>query len=252
MPQERILIVEDEPDLRQVFVDILTSEGFDTSTASDGEMAIQMLSENNYDLSLIDLYLPKADGFQVLAHLQRVSSSTGAIVMTGHGSIESAVEAMKKGAVDYLTKPVAFDQLRIVIKKALDVRQLQQENWLLRHQLKTKYRFENLVGISPAMQQVFQLIEKVADAESTVLILGESGTGKELVARAIHFNSHRAEKPLVPVNCGAIPESLLESELFGHERGAFTGAARTRIGRFELANGGTIFLDEVGDMSPAL
>jgi DNA-binding NtrC family response regulator len=125
MPQERVLIVEDEPDLRQVFVDILTSEGFDTSTASDGEMAIQMLSENNYDLSLIDLYLPKADGFQVLAHLQRVSCSTSAIVMTGHGSIESAVEAMKKGAVDYLTKPVAFDQLRIVIKKALDVRRLQ-------------------------------------------------------------------------------------------------------------------------------
>ena len=215
-------------------------------------MAIQMLSENNYDLSLIDLYLPKADGFQVLAHLQRVSSSTSAIVMTGYGSIESAVEAMKRGAADYLTKPVAFDQLRIVVKKALDVRRLQQENWLLRHQLKTKYRFENLVGTSPAMQQVFQLIEKVADVESTVLILGDSGTGKELVARAIHFNSHRAEKPLVPVNCGAIPESLLESELFGHERGAFTGAARTRIGRFELANGGTIFLDEVGDMSPAL
>jgi DNA-binding NtrC family response regulator len=140
MPQERILIVEDEPDLRQVFVDILTSESFDTSTASDGEMAIQMLSENNYDLSLIDLYLPKADGFQVLAHLQRVSSSTSAIVMTGHGSIESAVEAMKKGAVDYLTKPVAFDKLRIVIKKALEVRQLQQENWLLRHQLKRVFK----------------------------------------------------------------------------------------------------------------
>jgi len=252
MLQERILIVEDEPDLRQVFGDILTSEGLDTSTASDGEMAIQMLSENNYDLSLIDLYLPKADGFQVLAHLQRESSSTSAIVMTGHGSIESAVEAMKKGAIDYLTKPVAIDQLRIVIKKALDARRLQQENWLLRHQLKTKYRFENLVGTSPAMQQVFQLIEKVADAESTVLILDESGTGKELVARAIHFNSHRAEKPMVPVNCGAIPESLLESDLFGHERGAFTGAARIRIGRFELVNGGTIFLDEVRDMSPAL
>jgi DNA-binding NtrC family response regulator len=252
MPQERVLIVEDEPDLRQVFVEILTSDGYDISTASDGEIAMQMLSENNYDLSLIDLYLPKADGFQVLAHLQRVNSSTSAIVMTGHGSIESAVEAMKKGAADYITKPVAFDQLRIVVKKALDVRRLQQENRLLRHQLKTKYRFENLVGTSLAMQQVFQLIEKVADAESTVLILGESGTGKELVARAIHFNSHRADKPLVPVNCGAIPESLLESELFGHERGAFTGAARTRMGRFELANGGTIFLDEVGDMSPAL
>jgi DNA-binding NtrC family response regulator len=252
MPQERILIVEDEPDLRQVFVEILTTDGYDISTASDGEMAIQMLSEHNYDLSLIDLYLPKASGFQVLAHLQQMSPATSAIVMTGHASIESAVEAMKTGATDYLTKPVAFDQLRIVVKKALDVRRLQQENRLLRYQLKTKYRFENLVGTSPAMQQVFQLIEKVADAESTVLILGESGTGKELVARAIHFNSHRAEKPMIPVNCGAIPESLLESELFGHERGAFTGAARTRIGRFELANGGTIFLDEVGDMSPAL
>jgi DNA-binding NtrC family response regulator len=252
MPHERILIIEDEPDLRQVFVEILSPDGYDISIASDGEMAMQMLSENTYDLSLIDLYLPKADGFQVLAHLQHVSSSTSAIVMTGHGSIESAVEAMKKGAADYITKPVAFDQLRIVVKKALDVRRLQQENRLLRHQLKTKYRFENLVGTSPGMHRVFQLIEKVADAESTVLILGESGTGKELVARAIHFNSHRAEKPLVPVNCGAIPESLLESELFGHERGAFTGAARTRMGRFELANGGTIFLDEVGDMSPAL
>jgi DNA-binding NtrC family response regulator len=252
MTQERILIVEDEPDLRRVLVEILTAEGYDISTASDGEIALRMLSENHYDLALIDLYLPKADGFQVLAHLQRESSSTSAIVMTGYGSIESAVEAMKNGAVDYLTKPVAFDQLRIVIRKALDVRQLQQENWLLRHQLKTRYRFKNLVGTSLAMQQVFHLIEKVADVESTVLVLGESGTGKELVARAIHFNSHRAEKPLVPVHCGAIPESLLESELFGHERGAFTGAARTRIGRFELANGGTIFLDEVGDMSPAL
>jgi DNA-binding NtrC family response regulator len=252
MPQEHILIVEDETDLRQVFVETLTTDGYDITIAADGETAMRLLSEHHYDLALIDLYLPKADGFQVLAHLQRVSSATGAIVMTGYGSIESAVEAMKKGATDYLTKPVSFDQLRIVVKKALDVHRLQQENRLLRHQLKTKYRFENLVGASAAMQQVFQLIEKVADAESTVLILGESGTGKELVARAIHFNSHRAEKPLIPVNCGAIPESLLESELFGHERGAFTGAARTRMGRFELANGGTIFLDEVGDMSPAL
>src|SRR5918996_1427496 len=179
MPQERILIVEDEPDLSEVFVDVLTMDGYEVSTAANGEIAMHMLSENSYDLVLTDLYLPKADGFQVLAHLQRVSSSTSAIVMTGHGSIESAVEAMKKGAVDYLTKPVTFDQLRIVVKKALDVQQLQRENQLLRQQLKSKYHFENLIGTSPAMQQVFQLIEKVADAESTVLILGESGTGKE-------------------------------------------------------------------------
>jgi DNA-binding NtrC family response regulator len=252
MTQERILIVEDEPDLMQVFVEILTMEGYDVSTATNGETAIQMISENTYELALTDLYLPKIDGFQVLAHLQRATPPISAIVMTGHGSIESAVEAMKKGAVDYITKPVTFDQLRIVVKKALEVRRLRQENRLLRQQLKSKYRFENLVGTSAAMQQVFQLIEKVADAESTVLILGESGTGKELVARAIHFNSHRAEKAMIPVNCGAIMESLLESELFGHERGAFTGAVQTRMGRFELANGGTVFLDEVGDMSPAL
>lgn len=252
MPQERILIVEDEPDLSEVFVDVLTMDGYEVSTVANGESAMQMLSENSYDLVLTDLYLPQADGFQVLAHLQRVSSATSAIVMTGHASIESAVEAMKKGAVDYLTKPVTFDQLRIVVKKALDLQQLQRENQLLRQQLKSKYHFENIIGTSSAMQQVFDMIAKVSDAESTVLILGESGTGKELVARAIHFNSRRAEKPFIPVNCGAIPEGLLESELFGHERGAFTGAARTRMGRFELAHGGTIFLDEVGDMSPAL
>jgi DNA-binding NtrC family response regulator len=252
MAQERLLLVEDEPDLTQVFVEVLTLEGYDVDTAADGEIAMQMISENPYDLVLTDLYLPKADGFQILAHLQRIGFSGSAIVLTGYGSIESAVEAMKRGAYDYITKPVTFDQLRIVIKKALEVQHLQQENRLLRQQLKSKYRFENLVGTSWPMQQVFELIEKVAAVESTVLICGESGTGKELVARAIHFNSPRADKPLIPVNCGAVPESLLESELFGHERGAFTGATRTRVGRFELANGGTIFLDEVGDMSPAL
>jgi formate hydrogenlyase transcriptional activator len=172
--------------------------------------------------------------------------------MTGRGSIESAVEAMKKGAVDYVTKPVTIDQLRIVVKKALDVQRLQRENQLLRQQLKHKYRFDNIIGTSSAMQQVFEMVMKVADAESTVLILGDSGTGKELVARAIHFHSGRAEKPFIPVNCGAIPESLLESELFGHERGAFTGAIAQRIGRFELAHHGTIFLDEVGDIPPEL
>jgi len=248
----RILIVEDEAALAEFFEQSLTWEGHDVQTAADGEAALQMISDNSYDVALVDLHLPKADGLQVLAHQQRVSTLSSAIVITGFGSIESAVEAMKRGAFDYITKPVSLDHLRMVVKKALEMQRLRQENRLLQHQLKSKYRFENLVGTSWAMQQVFQLIGKVADAESTVLVCGESGTGKELVARAIHFNSRRAEKPLIPVNCGAIPESLLESELFGHERGAFTGAIRTRIGRFELAHGGTIFLDEVGDMSPAL
>lgn len=252
MSQAHILIVEDDAALAQFLVALLTLEGYTVSAAPDGETAIQMMSEMSYDLVLTDLYLPKADGFEVLAHLQRSHAPTGAVMVTGHGSIESAVEAMRKGALDFITKPVTPEQLTIMVKKALEVQRLQWENSFLRQQLKGKYRFENLIGTSTAMQQVFELIEKVAHVESTVLILGESGTGKELVARAIHFNSRRAEQILLPVNCGAIPEALLESELFGHERGAFTGATRSRMGRFELANGGTIFLDEVGDMSPAL
>jgi len=246
------VVVEDEPLLMELFTQSLTLQGYEVSAAADGEGALQLLTDNAYDLVLTDLYLPKADGFQILAYLQRFHPSSSAIVITGYGSIQSAVEAMKQGAFDYITKPVSFDQLALVIKKALEVQRLQQENRLLREQLKRQYRFDHLIGTSGPMQQVFQLIEKVAEAESTVLICGESGTGKELVARAIHFNSHRGDKSLIPVNCGAIPESLLESELFGHERGAFTGAIRTRLGRFELAHGGTIFLDEVGDMSPAL
>ncbi|MGH8056172.1 MAG: sigma-54-dependent transcriptional regulator [Candidatus Entotheonellia bacterium] len=252
MPQAHILIVEDDAELTQFLVVLLTLEGYTVSTAPDGETAIQMMSEMSYDLVLTDLYLPRADGFEVLAHLQRSRAPSGVVMVTGHGSIESAVEAMRKGALDYITKPVTPEQLNLIVKKALEVQRLQRENRFLRQQLKGKYRFENLIGTSAAMQRVFELIEKVAHVESTVLILGESGTGKELVARAIHFNGRRAEQILLPVNCGAIPEALLESELFGHERGAFTGATRSRMGRFELANGGTIFLDEVGDMSPAL
>jgi len=187
-----------------------------------------------------------------LKYIREHSPDTLCIILTGYGTVKSAVEAIKMGAFDYLTKPVKMDEILVTFQRAFEYRDLKRENLHLRSQLKKKYRFENIIGDSEEMQKVFEVIEKVADTDSTVLILGESGTGKELVAKAIHYNSYRREKPFVPVNCAAIPGELLESELFGHEKGAFTNAIRMRIGRFELANGGTVFLDEIGDMNPML
>jgi DNA-binding NtrC family response regulator len=196
--------------------------------------------------------MPKVDGMSVLKHLAEHSPDSIGIILTGYATIKNAVEAMKAGAFDYLSKPVKMDEVLMVIKRALELRNLKRENLALKKQLKKKYRFENIIGDSLQMDKVFRIIEKVADTDSTVLILGESGTGKELVAKAIHYHSMRRDNSLIPVNCGAIPEELLESELFGHEKGAFTNAIRTRIGRFEMANGGTIFLDEIAEMSPHL
>jgi DNA-binding NtrC family response regulator len=188
--------------------------------------------------------MPKVDGMEVLKYLVDHSIDTIGIILTGYATIRTAVDAMKAGAFDYLAKPVKMEEVIMVINRALEFRDIKRENVALKNQLKKKYRFDNFIGDSPEMHKVFKIIEKVADTDSTVLILGESGTGKELVAKAIHYNSMRRDKPLIPVNCGAIPEDLLESELFGHEKGAFTNAIRTRIGRFEMSNGGTIFLDE--------
>ncbi|MBW1768908.1 MAG: sigma-54-dependent Fis family transcriptional regulator, partial [Deltaproteobacteria bacterium] len=201
---------------------------------------------------IIDLNMPKVDGMTLLKYLVDHSPDSIGIILTGYATIRNAVEAMKSGAYDYLAKPVKMEEVLMVINRALEFRDLRRENLALKKQLKKKYKFENFIGDSLPMNKVFRIIEKVSDTESTVLILGESGTGKELVARAIHYHSSRGGKPLIPVNCGAIPEELLESELFGHEKGAFTNAIRTRIGRFELASGGTIFLDEVAEMSPHL
>jgi DNA-binding NtrC family response regulator len=189
---------------------------------------------------------------EVLKYLVEHSIDTIGIILTGYATIRTAVEAMKAGAFDYLAKPVKMEEVIMVINRALEFRDIKRENVALKNQLKKKYKFDNFIGDGPEMHKVFRIIEKVADTDSTVLILGESGTGKELVAKAIHYNSMRRDKPLIPVNCGAIPEDLLESELFGHEKGAFTNAIRTRIGRFEMSNGGTIFLDEIGEMSPHL
>jgi DNA-binding NtrC family response regulator len=201
---------------------------------------------------LTDLALPGLGGMEILNYLVRHRSETLCIIITGYATIKTSVAAMRLGAYDYLAKPVDPQELRLVISRALEHKHLKQENLQLKKQLYKRFGFANIIGTSEAITQVFDLIKKVADTDSTVLLLGESGTGKELIARAIHYNSYRRQGPLIPVNCAAIPEELLESELFGHERGAFTHAVRTRIGRFEQASGGTIFLDEIADMSPSL
>jgi len=252
MAKAKILVVDDESKIRESFSDILSLEDFDVDTAQNGEEAITLIEEDLYDVALIDLNMPKVDGMEVLKYLVDHSIDTIGIILTGYATIRTAVEAMKAGAFDYLAKPVKMEEVIMVINRALEFRDIKRENVALKNQLKKKYKFDNFIGDSSEMNKVFRIIEKVADTDSTVLILGESGTGKELVAKAIHYNSMRRDKPLIPVNCGAIPEDLLESELFGHEKGAFTNAIRTRIGRFEMSNGGTIFLDEIGEMSPHL
>jgi DNA-binding NtrC family response regulator len=249
---ERILVVDDDPEIREAVADVLRQAGYDVDEAKDGKKAIKCIETGSYDLVLTDLNLPKVDGMKVLRHVLDESPDTICIILTGFGTIKGSVEAIKMGAFDYISKPVKSDEIVIVVEKALKYRHLERENILLKQQLRKKYQFENFIGDSKPIQKVFELIEKVADTDSTVLITGESGTGKELIAKAIHYNSYRRDNPMVVINCGAIPEELLESELFGHEKGAFTGAHKMRVGRFELANGGTIFLDEIGDMSPNL
>ena len=252
MPNESILVADDSERTREGIAELLRGRGYEVNTAADGEEAIKAIDATFFDVALIDLNMPKASGMTVLNHLQDHSPESIGIIITGHGTIQNAVEAIKAGAFDYLAKPVRMDEIHIVLQRALEYRDLKRENIILKRQVKRKYRFANFVGDSLPMQQVFRVVEKVADTDSTVLIFGESGTGKELVAKAIHYHSSRRDKPLIPVNCGAIPEDLLESELFGHEKGAFTNAIRTRIGRFEMADGGTIFLDEIAEMSPGL
>jgi DNA-binding NtrC family response regulator len=247
-----ILVVDDDLGLLQSLKEILEAEGYGVATAADGEQGLLLIKEQNFDLVLSDLSMPGLDGMELLKYLQREQPECPCIIITGYGTITNAVTAMRQGAYDYFTKPVDATELRLVVARALEHRRLKWENLHLKKQLHRRFGFANMVGNSDPMIRVFELIRKVADSDSNVLILGESGTGKELIAHAIHYNSPRAEGPLIPVNCAAIPEELLESELFGHERGAFTHAVRTRIGRFEQADGGTIFLDEISEMSPGL
>ena len=248
----RILVIDDEPDVLNIIAEILKTAGYDVVSAPNGEAGIKALDSNFFDLVFTDLMMPGIGGMDVLQHAVTRSPTTLCIILTGYGTIESSVEAIKNGAFDYITKPITSKALLITVEKALNFQSLKEENSRLKKELQKKYRFNNIVGTSKAMRKVFDLIEKVADTDGTVLISGASGTGKELIASAIHYNSSRGVKPMVVINCGAIPEELLESELFGHEKGAFTGAYKNRTGRFEMANGGTFFLDEIGEMSPSL
>lgn len=252
MAAERILVVDDEEMNRDLLQQILTRAGYDVATAAGGQEALELLRQETFHMVLSDLKMPGMTGVEVIRELKAIAPFTMGIIHTAHASVETAVEAMKAGAYDYVTKPVRRDELLVVIQRALEFQRLHYENIALRQQLKAKYKFDNIVSDNEKMQAVFSQVERVSNTDSTVLIYGESGTGKELIARAIHYNSYRQDKPLVAINCGAIPEDLLESELFGHEKGAFTGATMQRLGRFELAHGGTIFLDEIGEMKPSL
>ncbi len=249
---EKILIVDDEQSMRDVLSIMLKRAGYAVTIASDGEEAIVHIDKEIFDLVITDLKMPKVGGLDVLKAVKASSSETVVLVITAFASAESAVEAMKHGAYDYLTKPFQVDEVQLIIRNALEKRRLSTENILLKREMASQSSFAQIVGQSDAMQKVFDVVRKVADSKSNVLICGESGTGKELVARAIHYNSARAPMPFVTVNCSAVPETLLESELFGHMKGSFTGAIANKAGLFEVANGGTIFLDEIGDTTPAI
>ncbi len=249
---QRVLIIDDDETVRDVLQSFLVNKGFEVTLAVDGQSGIDCIKSSSFDIILTDLIMPGINGIEVLKEITTLNIKTPVLVITAFGTVQTAVEAMKLGAFEYVTKPFNLDEIMIVINKALNVSKLQKENIMLKMQLMKKYKFEGIVGDSPSMQVVYRLIEQIADTDSTVMILGDSGTGKELIAKTIHYNSSRSEGPFVPLNCAAIPRDLLESELFGHEKGAFTGAINTRIGRFELAQNGTIFLDEVGELDPSL
>ncbi len=248
--KKHILVVEDEEKLRRVIELQLTSAGFEVDKAATAEEGIKVA--DRADLILSDLRLPRMDGLQFLAQIRRQNTLVPVIMMTAYGSIETAVESMKAGATDFLLKPFSLDHLMQVVNKALEVTALRDENRQLKAELGRRYEYDNIVGRSEAMQEIFATIDRVAPSRATVLLAGESGVGKDLIARAIHFHSPRRDRPLVKINCSAIPENLMESELFGYEKGAFTGAAGTKPGKFEQADTGTVFLDEIGDVPAAI
>jgi DNA-binding NtrC family response regulator len=244
-----ILVVDDELSIRESLSGWLQQDGYEVESAADGPAALAKAQETHYDIMLLDVKMPRMDGITVLKTLRESNTDTAVVVMTAHGAIQDAVEAMKLGAHDYLLKPFDLEEMSLIIEKLVQVQTLAMENLILKDRVATISRFENLVGQSPPMLQLFETIVDVAQSDATVLLTGETGTGKELVARSIHAQSPRCYGPFIAINCGAFTEHLLESELFGHEKGAFTDASYTKKGRLEMAHGGTLFLDEVGDIS---
>ncbi len=247
-----ILVVDDELAQLDSIAGFLLKQKYDVLKADNPRKAIQLANENLVDIVLTDYKMPGMTGVELLAEIKKINPEVDVVVMTAFGSIESATEAMKLGASDYLTKPIDLQQLLNIVHKAVEHKQLVRENRQLREQLESRFRFDGIISQSSAMEQVLNLAGRVAPSTATVLVMGDTGTGKELVARAIHFASPRKDRPFVAVNCAALPENLLESELFGHEKGAFTGADRLRQGRFELAEGGTLFIDEIGEVPPSV
>ncbi len=252
MATTRILVVDDESSILDFLRLLLEDEGYAVKTASSMDEARQLFAEDSFDLVLCDIMMPDGNGLDLLKEIKRDDARASVIMMTAYTSTKSAIEAMKLGAYDYVSKPFDVDELRVLVQKALEKTELVDENVYLRRELEEKYRFSNIIGRSRRMQEIFKLIERVARTNSTVLLEGESGTGKELIARAVHYASPRSSKRFLSVNCGALPENLLESELFGHERGSFTGAVREKKGLFREADGGTLFLDEIGETAPSM
>jgi len=247
-----VLIIDDEPLMRLSMLDALKAVGYEVHAASTGHEGLAMLNQETFEIVITDLRLPGSDGLDLLQVCKQRASRTEVIVITAHGSVETAVEAMRRGAYDYITKPFSMEELLLIVDRVTKVLTLRQENLQLREELEGKFSFEGILGKNDRMREVLEKIKLVSATDSTVLIVGESGTGKELVANAIHRNSPRRDNALVKVSCAALPETLLEAELFGHEKGAFTGALRQRRGRFELAHKGTLFLDEIGEISPVV
>lgn len=250
--QERILIVEDEATLASSLKRVFQKEGYEVTTAVSAEDGMGLLEEGFYDLVISDIVLPGISGIEFLKRIRERQPEVPVIIITAYGSMETAVEALRAGAYDYVVKPVLHEEIKQIIKNALRQNALKSENLLLKKQIEREYDFSNIIGSSPAIQKIMNEIKKVANAKNNILLLGETGTGKELIARAIHYNSNRAALPFIPINCTAIPEMLMESELFGHVRGAFTGAVTSKKGLFEEAHSGTVFLDEIGDLGLTL
>ena len=247
----KILVVDDERSHRQMIEAVLSAEEYEITQADNGLAAIEAIKEKFYDLVIMDIRMPQLGGIETLKKIKTISPGIPIIIMTAYASVGTAVDALKSGASDYLTKPLDIEELKILVAKTMRFHQLEKENIFLKERLDDRFDFSSIIGQSPAMNRLFETMGLVAPSEATVLIVGESGTGKELIANAIHQNSHRKDRPFIKVNCAALPETLLESELFGHEKGAFTGAIARKQGRFQLAHKSSVFLDEIAEMAPA-